>query len=158
MKCQTSELEIEVIYNRILNGDIDLQPNFQRGEIWTEAKQQKLIDTILRGWKIPPIHVVVGENQVDEVLDGQQRLASIKNFMQGVFPVNGFLTPPDEDIRKLNGKFYYDLDISNQRSFRKYIINIVRLTEYIAAEPAELFYRLNQPASLTSAEQRNAFV
>lgn len=158
MKCQTSELEIEVVYNRIENGDLDLQPEFQRGEIWTIAKQQKLIDTILRGWKIPPIHVVVGINELDEVLDGQQRLASIRNFMQNKFALDGKLAPHDSIIASLDGMFYSQLDLSIQRNFKKYTIIFVRLSEYIAAEPAELFYRLNQPTSLTSAEQRNAFI
>lgn len=30
MKCQATELEIETIVNRIENGDMDLQPDFQR--------------------------------------------------------------------------------------------------------------------------------
>ena len=33
MKCETTTLDIETIVNRIQNGDIDLQPDFQRGEI-----------------------------------------------------------------------------------------------------------------------------
>lgn len=45
-----------------------------------------------------------------------------------------------------------------QRSFKQYSIIMIRLTEFKPAEPAELFYRLNQPAALTSAEQRNAFI
>jgi hypothetical protein len=158
MKCSTSDVEIEVVYNRICNGDLDLQPEFQRGEIWTVVKQQKLIDTILRGWKIPPVHVVVGDNDIDEVLDGQQRLASIRNFMQDRFAVDGEIAPVDPTIANLNKLLYSQLDLSLQRSFKKYIINFVRLSEYIAAEPAELFYRLNQPTALTSAEQRNAFI
>ncbi len=51
MKCESTELEIETIVNRIKNEDMDLQPDFQRGEIWTLQKKQKLIDSILRGWK-----------------------------------------------------------------------------------------------------------
>ena len=51
MKCESTDLEIETIVNRIKNEDMDLQPDFQRGEIWTLQKKQKLIDSILRGWK-----------------------------------------------------------------------------------------------------------
>ena len=78
MKCQTTDLEIETLVNRIKNGDMDLQPDFQRGEIWTIQKKKKLIDSILRGWKVPPIHVVPNEYSVDEVLDGQQRLVTFQ--------------------------------------------------------------------------------
>jgi len=80
MKCETTDLEIETLMNRIKNNDMDLQPDFQRGEIWTSQKKRKLIDSILRGWKIPPIHVVQDVKAIDEVLDGQQRLAAIRDF------------------------------------------------------------------------------
>lgn len=40
MKCEATVLEIETIISRIENGDIDLQPNFQRGEVWPVNKQK----------------------------------------------------------------------------------------------------------------------
>ena len=89
MKCQTTDLEIETLVNRIRNKDMDLQPDFQRGEIWPVQKKKKLIDSILRGWKIPPIHVVTNENSVDEVLDGQQRLAAIRDFCDNIICIDG---------------------------------------------------------------------
>ncbi|MCD8130042.1 MAG: DUF262 domain-containing protein, partial [Lachnospiraceae bacterium] len=79
MKCESTDLEIETLVSRIKNGDIDLQPDFQRGEIWTDQKKQKLIDSVIRGWKIPPIHVIHGNEAIDEVLDGQQRLTVIRD-------------------------------------------------------------------------------
>lgn len=158
MKCQATELEIETIVNRIENGDMDLQPDFQRGEIWPPQKKKKLIDSILRGWRIPPIHVVPNAKDVDEVLDGQQRLAAIRDFYGNKFPIDGNIEPKDEVIVALDGCYYENLSPEWQRRFKKYSINLIRLTEYKPAEPAELFYRLNQPSSLTSAEQRNAYL
>ena len=158
MKCQTTELEIETVVNRIKNGDMDLQPDFQRGEIWTPQKKKKLIDSILRGWRIPPIHVVLNCQAIDEVLDGQQRLAAIRDFNDNIICVDGSIEPFDSSIAVLDGLFYRDLPKEWQRKFRQYSINIVRLTEYKPEEPAELFYRLNQPSALTSAEQRNAYI
>lgn len=158
MKCQTTELEIETIVNRIKNDDMDLQPDFQRGEIWTLQKKKKLIDSILRGWRIPPIHVVLNSKSIDEVLDGQQRLAAIRDFFDNIFKVDGNIEPLDSEIAALDGMYYRDLPKEWQRKFRQYSINIVRLTEYKPEEPAELFYRLNQPSALTSAEQRNAYI
>ncbi len=158
MKCQTTELEIETVVSRIKNGDMDLQPDFQRGEIWTPQKKRKLIDSILRGWRIPPIHVVLNSHAIDEVLDGQQRLAAIRDFNDNIICVDGKIEPFDPSIADLDGMFYRDLPKEWQRRFRQYSINIVRLTEYKPEEPAELFYRLNQPSALTSAEQRNAYI
>lgn len=158
MKCQTTDLEIETLVNRIRNKDMDLQPDFQRGEIWPVQKKKKLIDSILRGWKIPPIHVVTNESNVDEVLDGQQRLAAIRDFCDNIICIDGKIEPFDPVIAGLDGKFYRDLPVEWQRKVRQYSILLVRLTEFNPQEPAELFYRLNQPSALTSAEQRNAYI
>ena len=158
MKCESTDLEIETIANRIKNEDMDLQPDFQRGEIWTLQKKQKLIDSILRGWKIPPIHVIHNNQSIDEVLDGQQRLAAIRDFYDNIICIDGKILPENSELIQLDGMHYRDLPKKWQRQFRQYSIVIIRLTEYQPEEPAELFYRLNQPTALTSAEQRNAYI
>lgn len=158
MKCETTSLDIETIVNRIKSKDIDLQPDFQRGEIWTVAKRKKLIDSILRGWKIPPVHFVINDDFLEVVLDGQQRLAAIRDFYNNEFTVDGNIDPLDDDISVLDGLFYKDLPIEWQRRFKCYTVTVIRLTEFKPGEPAELFYRLNQPTTLTSAEQRNAYI
>ncbi|MEW4278928.1 DUF262 domain-containing protein [Priestia megaterium] len=79
MRLLTSDLDIQTIVAPIQNNDINLQPNFQRGEIWGEPK--KKIDSILRDWHVPPIHVVeVKETAKQDVLDDQQRLVAIRDF------------------------------------------------------------------------------
>ncbi len=158
MKCESTDLEIETIVNRIKNEDMDLQPDFQRGEIWTLQKKQKLIDSILRGWKIPPIHVINNNQSIDEILDGQQRLAAIRDFYDNIICIDGKILPENSELIQLDGMHYRDLPKKWQRQFRQYSIVIIRLTEYQPEEPAELFYRLNQPTALTSAEQRNAYI
>ncbi|WP_252244361.1 MULTISPECIES: DUF262 domain-containing protein [unclassified Clostridium] len=158
MQYTITELEIESIYRRIMENDIDLQPDFQRGEVWSKQKKVKLIDTILRGWQIPPIHLVETKKLTDEVLDGQQRLAAIRDFMNNGFSIDGSIKPFDTDIFSLDGYKFSQLNEVIQRKFKKYSIRLVRITEYKPEEAAELFYRLNQPTTLTSAEQRNAFI
>lgn len=158
MDCQASNIEIQTIITRMVDGDINLQPDFQRGEVWSLNKKKKLIDSILRGWNIPPIHVVENSLGIDEVLDGQQRLISIRDFCDNVFPVDGSIVPTDQRIADLDGIYYKNLPDGVKRKFNKYLITIVRLSQYKPEEPAELFYRLNQPATLTAAEQRNAYI
>ena len=53
MQTHRTELELEVVVRRILAGEIDLQPEYQRGEVWNTERRQRLIDTILRGWYVP---------------------------------------------------------------------------------------------------------
>ncbi|MEG7336085.1 DUF262 domain-containing protein [Bacillus sp. 0102A] len=158
MKCTVTELEIETIYGRIKGGDLNLSPDFQRGEVWSVAKKKKLIDSILRGWRIPPIHLIETPEYTDEVLDGQQRLAAIRDFIENRFKIDGNLKPIDKNISTLDNLKFTDLEINYRRKFKKYSLTVIRLTEFSPEEPAELFFRLNQPATLTSAEQRNSYI
>lgn len=158
MKCSTSNIQLETIISRIKKGTLNLQPDFQRGEVWSPAKQKKLIDTILRRWTIPPIHVVPSSDETEEVLDGQQRLAAIRDFCDGKFAIDGNIQPYNEFIYSLNDFKYEDLDEKIKARFLRYEISFVTLIDYEPSEPAELFDRLNQPMKLTSAEQRNAYM
>jgi uncharacterized protein with ParB-like and HNH nuclease domain len=152
MRLLPSDPDVETIVSRIRSGDIDLQPDFQRGEVWGRPKKQRLIDSILRDWHVPPIHVIENrKTRKQEVLDGQQRLASIRDFVEGLFPVDGNTEPLDPAIRDLDGKYYKDLPEEWHRRFNQFTIRVFRIVDYQASEPAEIFFRLNQPASLTGA-------
>lgn len=158
MKFRSTDPDIATLITRIKDGDLKLQPDFQRGEIWSLNKKKKLIDTLLRGWQIPPIHVIeVESSNSDEVLDGQQRLVAIRDFFDNKFKIDGNIEPYNEEILELDGQKFEDLEEKIVRKLKKAPIRVFTLIEYQPEETAELFYRLNQPATLTSAEQRNAF-
>jgi hypothetical protein len=158
MRLLPSDPDVETIVSRIKSGDIDLQPGFQRGEVWSKPKKQRLIDSILRDWHVPPVHVIENStSKKQEVLDGQQRLAAIRDFVENQIRIDGTIEPLDPAIGLLNGMLYRDLPESWRRQFNQFTIRVFRIVDYRSSEPAELFFRLNQPASLTGAEQRNAF-
>lgn len=157
MRLLPSDPDIETLVGRIDSNDIDLQPDFQRGEVWSQSKRQRLIDSILRDWHVPPIHVIQNDDQTVSVLDGQQRLAAIRDFVAGVIRVDGALPPLDSRISQLDGMSFKDLPGEVRRRFLRFSIRVFTIVDYRPAEPGELFYRLNQLSSLTAAEQRNAF-
>ena len=158
MQYRSTDPDIATLISRIDNGDLKLQPDFQRGEVWSLEKKKKLIDTLLRNWQIPPIHVIeVLENNNDEVLDGQQRLVAIRDFLKGKFRIDGNIQPIDKEIQKLDGYKYEELEDRIKRKLNKSPLRVFTIIDYTPEETAELFYRLNQPTALTSAEQRNAF-
>lgn len=158
MHLTPSDPDIATLYRKILHNRLDLQPNFQRGEVWGKAKKQRLIDSILRGWHIPPVHVIqVPNSEKQEVLDGQQRLAAIRDFIEGVYPINGNLDPVDPKIMALDGFYWNDLPDELSASIEDFTIRVLTISDFLPGEPGELFYRLNQPTNLTSAEQRNAY-
>jgi len=65
--------------------------------------------------------------------------------------------PLDEQITRLHGLRYRDLPPEVRRTFDRTTIRIFHVTDFSPEEPAEIFFRLNQPTALTSAEKRNAF-
>lgn len=156
MRLIPSDPDIETLLRRIDDEELDLQPDFQRGEVWSERKKRLLIDSILRKWHIPPIHIVETEDG-EEVLDGQQRLVAIRDFYQGKLRVDGRAEPVSSDISELHNLTYHDLPAEYRRSFKRFGIRLFTIVDYSPDEAAELFYRLNQPVTLTSPEQRNAF-
>lgn len=158
MRLEPSDPDIETIVTRIERGDLDLQPEFQRGEVWSRSKKQRLIDSIFREWHIPPIHVIeIKGSRKQEVLDGQQRLAAIRDFVRGDFPVDGKIDPLDAELSQIGGMHFSELSDEWKRRFNQFTVRMFRIVDYRPEEPGELFFRLNQPTSLTSAEQRNAF-
>jgi hypothetical protein len=158
MKLLPSDPDIQTIVRRIREDELDLQPDFQRGEVWSESKKRLLIDTILRNWHIPPIHVIERpDSHKQEVLDGQQRLAAIRDFVDGIIRVDGTVEPYASDIAEANNCTYETLPPNLRRRFDRFTLRVFSLIDFDPAEPGELFFRLNQPVSLTAAEQRNAF-
>lgn len=157
MRLERSDLELEVVYRRILEGELDLQPDFQRGEVWNGQRKQRLIDTILRQWYIPAVYVLTGETRAREVvLDGQQRLATIRDFFLDGIAIDGQAPPYDDEIATLDGHIYSVLPVEVQQRVRRFPLTVVALHAYEPQEPYELFFRLNQQVPLTPPEKRNA--
>jgi len=158
MKISISEPDLGSVVSRIEAGVIDLQPDFQRGDVWAVGKRKKLIDSVLRGWQVPPIHVIRQDELKLEVLDGQQRLRAISGFFNNEFPISGKFEPIDNEISQLHGMYYKDLTQAIKRRVDFYSIRILEVYDYKAGETGELFNRLNQSLNLTAAEKRNAQV
>lgn len=156
MKLEKSDLQLETIVSRIEAGELDLQPNFQRGEIWDTKRRQRLIDTIIREWYVPAIHIVVDTDGEEVVLDGQQRLAAIRDFFADRVKIDGTIEPHDELVASLNGLKYSKLPFAVRKAVNRFVLPIITLSEYGPQEPNELFFRLNQAYNLTPPEKRNA--
>jgi len=155
MRAHRTDIELETIVRRITDAELDLQPEFQRGEIWDAKRRQRLIDTILRDWYVPAVHIV-HEDDRELVLDGQQRLATIRDFFTDNLTVDGTTEPSSPEILSYHGMRFSDLPESKQRALRRFPLPVVYLSDHEPGEPNELFFRLNQSYNLTPPEKRNA--
>lgn len=75
------------------NDELELSPKYQRNSVWNEKAKSYLMDTIIRGLPIPPIFMrqkidVTSKKTYREVIDGQQRLRAITEYIQNKFPIS----------------------------------------------------------------------
>lgn len=140
---------------------IDTNPDYQRPPVWSLNQKQLLIDTILRGYDMPKMYWrKIGKNPDKyEVVDGQQRLRAIWEFMEGKFslgknqePINGV------ELKNVT----YKGDKSNilpddlRLSFDTYALDVIAMTDTDEEEVREMFLRLQNGTSLKAQEKRNA--
>ncbi|WP_196593354.1 DUF262 domain-containing protein [Pectinatus sottacetonis] len=74
-------MSIGEIANLYRDGELEIHPEFQRFYRWGDEQKTKLIESILLGIPIPPIFVAQKTSGVWDVIDGQQRLSTILEFM-----------------------------------------------------------------------------
>jgi hypothetical protein len=92
------------IYEKIDRKRLELSPDFQRKFVWTHEHQEEFLDTILHGYPFPEIYVCQGETDTkklrtyQKVIDGQQRLTTIKNYIENYFIKELKIVPRYEDL------------------------------------------------------------
>lgn len=91
MSFSNATIPISSVLNSIATvkfGGLDLQPSYQRGFIWKEDFKDKLIYSIIKGYPTGNISVrnlsePNFKGAKSEVVDGQQRLTTIRDFVTG---------------------------------------------------------------------------
>ena len=139
---QLVDLVSEVKRNKLI-----LSPPFQRNLVWRTIHKIDFIKTILLGYPFPQIFLAKGELNVEElsttsvVVDGQQRMNSILEFIENEYPVDC--------------KYYRDLSKQDRDDFLKYEIALIELDmEADDSNIIEIFQRLNRTFySLTKIEK-----
>jgi Protein of unknown function DUF262 len=149
MKMRSERRAIDKLYKRRDRYEI---PDWQREKVWNQKKKQKLIDTILRGWKLPKFYLLKTSSNPEEfeVLDGQQRLSAIWEFF------DGDLSLGEESAARFGGVTYDELPDSVSDAFDDYEIEYDEITDALEEDQKEFFQRLQEGLPLTSSEKLNA--
>ena len=93
---QTNNFFLPQIRDLIDRGEVlNLRPAYQRRLRWTVPQKSKLIESLLLNIPVPPIFLYESNEARYEVMDGQQRLNSVREFIAGDFALSGLpiLTP-----------------------------------------------------------------
>jgi Protein of unknown function DUF262 len=133
---------------------LDLSPKFQRRGVWTRAAKSFLIDTILRGKPMPKVLLtqdLVDKKNLRTVVDGQQRIRTILEFVAGNFTVL-------KAHNALNaGKKFQELDEEVQAAVLQYEVGVDLLYNSSLADMLDIFARINTySVTLNRQEKLNA--
>jgi hypothetical protein len=136
------------------DGSLEITPKFQRRAVWLEKERSALLSTICSNLPFPEVYIQVvtdpengGQKYI--VVDGQQRITSILQFIDGQFvlPANA----------QWEGKAFGGLDVNQKTEFWDYKIVVRMLYNVSDADIRDLFSRLNtNNVVLNDQELRNA--
>jgi Protein of unknown function DUF262 len=114
IRITTKTFSIREVYSQILEGETDLAPDFQREFVWSLAKQVLLIESILLGIPLPAFYFNQDSIGAFQVVDGVQRLTTIKLFMSNQLTLNATHLAY---LKDLAGHTYASLEPALRRRF-----------------------------------------
>lgn len=138
------------------DGLLELSPKYQRNQIWNLKAKSYLIDTIVRGLPVPQIFLrqntdVKTLKTYREVIDGQQRLTAIIEFVNNEFKI---LKAHNKDYE---GYYYEDLPEDVQESFLNFEFSVELIKSKDDALIYDMFSRVNtNNMTANKQELRNA--
>lgn len=138
---------------------INAAPKYQRRHRWDIKKRSQLIESFLMNIPVPPIFLYENDYNQYEIMDGRQRIDTLRSYMNNEFSLRGL-----EFWEELNGKRFNALPSIVQRGLSRRTINAVVLlaeTKSYLDDDIDirkiLFKRLNTGGvQLNPQELRNA--
>lgn len=142
--------------------ELILQPDWQRDYVWSNKQASQLVESLFLRLPIPLIYLFQERDGTLSVVDGQQRLTALIEFVRnkhcdplktGDIALSGL-----EELTHLNGKRFTDLSIQDQQFIKNQELSTVRMSSSINPDlKLEVFRRLNTGSvKLNAQELRNA--
>jgi hypothetical protein len=135
MRFTIEKWKIEDLIAKHKSKELNLNPPYQRNDIWTEKAQKDLINSIQNGFPIPNFFFHQRGKKLFDVADGQQRTRAIIAFIE-------------KEISDINKKYF-----DNEKSILNYEIPVVIINQDVTDDEIRKFYvkvnntglRLNNP-------------
>jgi len=135
-------------------GRLELQPDFQRREVWAQSAKIMLIDSILSDIPLPKIFLAktIKAGSVHRtVIDGQQRISTILAFLRDEIRLEAPYNGP------FYGKIFSDFNEGETEAFLRYRIDFNEADNPSDREVRDVYMRVNKyTVPLTRQELRRA--
>jgi hypothetical protein len=155
MKVNPTTYPITWFRDRNFEKSLILKPPYQRKPVWTYDQKAYLIDTIIKKYHIPEMYIHremdPGGKAMYNVVDGQQRIRSILEFLDGEIALSANYNPEFPDYN------FEDLPEGVKRDIWDYTIYAREITEATEDDVRNLFKRMNRyVVALNPQELRHA--
>ncbi|WP_243300213.1 DUF262 domain-containing protein [Bacillus litorisediminis] len=153
---ETKVYNINDFLNWYETGELEISPKYQRNPVWNQKAKSYLIDSIIRGLPVPQIFVrqiidTKTRKTLREVIDGQQRLRTIIEFVNNEFAISKSHNPEYGNMK------YQDLEDDIRENFLTYELPVEIIKAKEDAIIYDLFSRVNTNSmTLNKQELRNA--
>ena len=153
-RVEYEKLIVQDLLNLHKNAELDLNPWYQRRSVWTPPQKAYLINTLFEKKPIPSLYIrhsldIEAEKSIKEVVDGQQRIRAILEYVEDSFAARHPQYP-----KRVK---YSQLKRSEVEGFKLTSLSVGYLLGATDGDVIEIFGRLNSVAkTLNAQEKRNA--
>jgi len=156
MKIIRNTIPISDLFNLMVENELTINRSYQRNQgLWPQNSRSYFIDTLLNEFPFPKIVIrqivdLKTKRTKREIIDGQQRLTTIKDFIEDKFRLSNV-------SRNYRGFHFGDLPDDVQSKFLGYEVSTDTVISATDDEVLEIFRRINSYTSpLKEPEKRHA--
>ena len=137
MITEKQDLSIRSLKDMEEDGDLILNPHYQREYVYDDKRASKVIESILLNMPLGVVYIaeIEGESQV---ADGRQRLSSILKFVKNEMKLKGLTI-----FEEFNGLYFSELPQESKKAINNYKLNVINIIECTYEQVYELYERLN---------------
>nr|WP_242031418.1 DUF262 domain-containing protein [Coleofasciculus sp. FACHB-T130] len=150
IRVDTQQITIGLIVRKIKSDEIDLTPEFQRQAVWNNIAKSRLIESILIRIPIPSFYIDATNEAKWLVIDGLQRLTTLKEFiLDKQLKLTGL-----QSFTQFNGKIYDEIPRNYQRRIEETPLTVILIEKGTPSEFKQaIFERINTSAVALSAQE-----
>jgi len=124
-----TEWDLQTLVDHYNNNSINLNPPYQRGDIWSPASKKRLIESIKLRFPLPLFFLYRNPNGFFDMVDGQQRTRTILGYAKALFS-----DTEKKTIAETDQHFF----------FNDYKIAVCIITNAEDGEVEDFYFRVNK--------------
>ena len=148
-------LHLPALIDNIDDGDLILDPPWQRGDIWSLSKKRSLVESLLLGIPLPSVILHWETDRSITVIDGKQRLTAVYQFMQDEWSLGRY--PEQSPLAEVTNCFFGTLPDWARRKIKNTQVPVLKFEGLSPGVLYRIFELYNVTGiRLNAVEIRNA--